>query len=199
MRKALVFCLLLVGTFLNVLNVNAFEISRQEAARNPNARAGAEVVFIQPYECTWAVYRIYTGSYSHEQAVGNINGQPAFYDDYMTKFVLHNAIKYNLANPASIPNVKILLLDPGKTYTIVREVFAGAFGKRFSRIEVFHITPSNHIGSEQWTDAWNRTTYVNRVIITPGSNSPAYDTIDLAFTVYPNEIVRRGIARLTGR
>ena len=175
------------------------EVSRQEAVTNPSMRAGSTLLLVQPYRSTWAIVRVYKGSMSRDQAIGNVNGRIAFYSDYVAKIELTNAIQYNMPNPGNIPNTDVLLLDPDATYTIV--VYVGHGRSIFEKmyvVDVRYIRTGHNPIESSWTDRWGRQWMANQVLIIPGTNEPSMSSLNLNFKINAAEIMRDAGTRFLG-
>jgi|GEM_PF-3374075 len=173
------------------------EVSRDSMLNNPQMRAGSILLVVNPYTCTWVVDRIYRGYLTREQALGNVNGRVVFFNDYFHKIELTNAITYNRENPANVPNVARVMLDPDVTYTVVRHVGWGRwlFQKDYS-IEIFHLRPSRNPIGQSWTDNWGRTELASMVSITSGSNEASYPSLNLNFQVNGTQLGRDALGSL---
>ena len=176
------------------LNSGDREVSRQEAVTNPNMRPGSTLLLVQPYRSTWAIVRVYKGSMSRSQAIGNVNGQLAFYNDYIYKVELTNAFQYNMPNPESVRNTPVLILDPDTTYTMVvyvghgRSIFEKMYG-----VDVRYIHTSNNPIERGWTDSWNRQWRANRVLVVSGTNEPSMSSLNLVYKINAGEIMRDAV------
>lgn len=194
---AVVAMLLLAMGCAGPRNIRQVEVSRDAALNNPQLRAGSVFLDVNPYTCTWVVDRIYRGNLSREQALGNINGRVVFYNDYLFKVELTNAITYNLENSPAAPNVARIILDPDTTYTVVRYVGWGEWiFKKDYALEVFQIRTSKEPVGQCWTDKWNRSECANVVSVATGSNEASYARLDLNFTVNGTQLGRNAIGAL---
>lgn len=175
-------------------NIRQVEIPRNAALNNPQVRAGSIFLDVNPYTATWVVDRIYRGSLSRRQALGNVNGKLAFYNDYLVRVNLVNAIEYNLENPRDVPNVARVVLDPNTTYTVVRYVGwgRGPFKKDYA-VEVFHIQTNRDAIRQGWTNKWGRTEYANVASVAAGSNQSSYDSLNLYFEINGTQLGRDAI------
>lgn len=167
------------------------EVSRNAVINNRQAQAGSLFLDVNPYTCTWVVDRIYRGRLSREQAIGNVSGKVAFYDDYIYKVELTNAITYNQDNGASAPNVARIILEPNKVYTIVRYVGSGRsiFHKDYA-LQVFWIFTDTNAARQYWTNRFNASESANIVSVADGSNTPSYNSLDLHFQINGTQIGR---------
>ncbi len=179
------------------------EISRQEAVTNPNMRPGSTLLLVQPYRSTWAIVRVYKKNLSRADAIGNVNGQLAFYSDYVDKIKLTNAFQYNMSNLKdvysrpnlnSVQNTAALLLDPDTIYTVVVYVGWGrSVFERMYTVDVDYIHTSNNPIESGWTDSWNRQWMANRVLVLPGTNEPSMSSLNLVYRINATEIVRNAV------
>lgn len=173
------------------------EVSRNEIINNPQTRAGSIFLDVNPYTCTWVVDRIYRGRLSREQAIGNINGKVVFYDDYIHKVELTNAITYNQDNGSAAPNVARIVLDPNTVYTVVRHVGSGRWiFHRDYALEVFQIHTDTNAARQYWTNRFQASESANVVSVANGSNTPSYNSLDLHFQVNGTQIGRNIVGSL---
>ncbi|MBU2037185.1 hypothetical protein KJ866_03260, partial [Patescibacteria group bacterium] len=119
------------------------------------------------------------------EMIGNVGGQPVIYNDYIDKFQLMNAFGPN------DPKVVGRILTPGQPYTALIVVNWGAFGKIYDIYSV-SLYPTKDAIRTVWTGGrgWD-SAYVNDFVEVTGSDQPAYSQLNLTWTIYPNEIVRR--------
>lgn len=187
----------LIGCAAPQHNIKQAEVSRSAVLSSPEARPGSTLVIVNPYTATWVVDRVYRGYLSHDQAIGNVNGQVVLFNDYLFKVELANAMTYGLENSPAVPNVARLILDPNTTYTVVRYVGWGRsiFQKDFA-LEVFYIRTSQDPLAQCWVDKWGRAECANVVSVATGSNEAAYSRLDLNFAVSGTEIGRNVIGTL---
>jgi len=163
------------------------EMPRSAVVNNPQVRAGAPFLFSNRYSATNADVRIYEGLLQKSEMIGNVSGRPVIFNDYAAKFNLGNAFGSN------DPSVIKVMLDPRKRYTALIVVNWGAFGKIYDIYSV-SLYPTGDVLQTVWTDprGWS-SVYVNGYVEVSGSDQPAYSRLDLTWTVYPNEIVRRAL------
>ncbi len=180
-----------------VNNVTQGEVSRDAVLNNPQMRAGSVFLDVNPYTCTWVVDRIYRGYLNREQALGNVNGRVVFFNDYLYRVELTNAMTYNKENPPSAPNVARIVLDPNTTYTVVRYVGWGrwVFQKDYA-VEIIYIRTDTNPIRQSWTNNWNRSEYANIVSIASGSNEASYGSLNLNFQVNGTQLGRDAIGAL---
>jgi len=164
------------------------EVKRSAIADNPQVKAKAPYIFSNRYSATNADVRIYEGYLQKTTMMGNVNGRSVIYDDYVDKFNVGNAFGPNDAT------VVHRSLDPSKRYTALVVVNWGGFGKIYD-IYYLHLRPTKDTTRTVWTDSrgWG-SSYVNDYVEVSGTDTPAYNNkLDLTWTVYPNEVVRRAL------
>jgi len=188
---------MLIGCAVPRHNIRQVEVSRDATLNNPQMRAGSIFLDVNPFTCTWVVDRIYRGQLSREQAFGNVNGRAVFFNDYLHKIELTNAIAYNRENPASAPNVARIMLDPNTVYTVVRYVGWGRwlFQKDYA-VEIFYLRPSSNPIGQCWTNNWNQSECASVVSIASGSNEASYASLNLQFQVNGTQLGRDALGSL---
>lgn len=176
----------LVLTGCAVPHTRLVEVPRA-VMNDPRVYASAPWLFSNRYSATNADVRIYEGSLQKSEMIGNIAGQPVIFNDYAAKFNLGNAFGSN------DPTVVKVMLDPRKRYTALVVVNWGAFGKLYDIYSV-SLYPTTDATQTVWTGGrgWD-SAYVNNYVEVNGSDQPAYNRLDLTWTVYPNEIFRRAL------
>lgn len=178
-------------------HITQAEVARETALNSPQLRSGSVLLVVNPYTCTWVVDRVYRGYLTREQALGNINGRVVFFNDYLFKVELTNAMTYNLENSPAVPNVARIILDSNVTYTVVRYVGWGrwVFQKDYA-LEVFQIRTDANSVRQCWTDYWNRSECANAVSVATGSNESSYSSLNLHFRVNGTQLGRDAIGAL---
>ncbi|MDD2753296.1 MAG: hypothetical protein PHT44_01680 [Candidatus Portnoybacteria bacterium] len=173
-------------------HVAQMEISRNAAVNNQQMRAGSLFLDVNPHTCTWVVDRIYRGYLPREQAIGNVNGLTVFYNDYLYKIELTNAVTYNQENGSLAPNVARVILEPDTTYTVVRYVGSGQWiFHRDYNLQILYFSTDSNAARQYWTNKFGASEFANIVSIAVGSETPSFSSLDLHFQVSGTEIGRK--------